>query len=176
MKKNLGFTLIELMIVVAIIGILASIALPAYQDFTVRSRVSEGLNLVAAAKKRISSEVATPTDLTIAASTWNNQSNGLGGTSKHVRQLLINPVSGEITITFNHATVGGIPANATMIFTPYVRVDAGAPIAMATALANRSTGSIDWSCSSATNDVSVSRGMSSAIGTLPARYAPNECR
>ena len=53
MKKQSGFTLIELMIVVAIIGILAAIALPAYQDYTKRSHVSEGLSLAGAAKTAV---------------------------------------------------------------------------------------------------------------------------
>jgi type IV pilus assembly protein PilA len=59
MRKQQGFTLIELMIVVAIIGILAAIALPAYQDYTIRARVSEGVVQASGAKTTIAENLAT---------------------------------------------------------------------------------------------------------------------
>ena len=57
-KLQQGFTLIELMIVVAIIGILAAIAIPAYQDYTIRAQVTEGMNLASAVKANVSETFA----------------------------------------------------------------------------------------------------------------------
>jgi type IV pilus assembly protein PilA len=57
-KQQKGFTLIELMIVVAIIGILAAIAIPAYQDYTIRARVSEAVNLMSSAKTTVSENIS----------------------------------------------------------------------------------------------------------------------
>ena len=69
-KERRGFTLIELMIVVAIIGVLAAIAIPAYQDYTIRSQVAEGLNLAGGAKNAISTFLADrgrwPSDNSVA--------------------------------------------------------------------------------------------------------------
>lgn len=172
-----GFTLIELMIVVAIIGILAAVALPAYQDYTIRSRVTEGVGLASSAKQMIA-EANTAAELAAIAATWNAQAGGTGATSKYVTSVLITAGTGEIAVTFNRANVGNIPAGATLTYTPYVQTGAAAPVQLgANFVAGAVTGSIDWGCASTTNAVSGARGLPAlTIGTLPAQFAPNECR
>jgi type IV pilus assembly protein PilA len=121
MKLQKGFTLIELMIVIAIIGILAAIAIPAYQDYTVRAKVSEGLNLAGAAKLAVAETydsngafVSTNTSygLPIAASI----------SSTYVSQVDVDN-TGRIEVTYN-TVVGGNPnqGSETIEITPITTV------------------------------------------------------
>jgi type IV pilus assembly protein PilA len=163
-RRTAGFTLIELMIVVAIIGVLAAIAIPAYQNYTVRAQVTEGINMTAFAKARIADAF-----LNRGAPPANRVAAGLTATpadtsGKYVSALDVQ--TGSLVITFGHeanAAINGLD----LTMTPYETPERG----------------IAWRCGTALPPpglalLGTANGSPAVAGTttLPEQYLPASCR
>lgn len=159
MNRQHGFTLIELMIVVAIISALVLVGMPAYQDYLKRTKVSEGLVLASAAKALVIENLASGVRYDAG---WSSPS-----ATDNVQSVAIDDKSGQVTVTFQ----ASIQEGGTLILRPYTGGKA-APVALPDSTASYSAPGemIIWACGAKDAPAPA------VAGTLAAGLAPANCR
>ncbi len=157
-KVQQGFTLIELMIVVAIIGILAAVALPAYQDYSIRAKVSEAILAADSCKTSVSEAVLTANALPTAVNGFGCENTGASGDVSQYVKSVTTTTTGVITVLTSANAGLGAAANTAITLAPYTDAAMGTPVS-ATGQAIAA-----WKCGPA------------ATSGMNTKYPPSSCR